>query len=347
VLNFKEVKYVKKIPKGGFILSGDLGGTNSTFAVLNNKFKLILYLRFKSQEITNFTETVKQVLNHLKSKHKIKISSSCFAAACPIRAGGQYCSLTNTNWEVDAKKIKKETGLKSIALINDFEAIAYGIDVIPRKHLAMLKQGKRETKGTRAIIGAGTGLGKGIMIWNDKAKRYLTLKSEGGHANLPILDKEEFKLLEFLKKKNKDVRWEDVLSGNGLRNLYLFFKTQLPKTKYSPKLAKSGYDPMVITELRNKDKICREVFKHFVKFYGRCAKNFALDTLSLGGVYIAGGIAANCHTQLRNKNFLKEFLNSKKQKFILEKIPVTVIKNYNISLYGAAVAAFLKNRGLI
>jgi glucokinase len=80
----------------------------------------------------------------------------------------------------------------------------------------------------------------------------------------------------------------------------------------------------------------------FTRFYGRCAKNIALDTLAGGGLYIAGGIAAKNKEIFVSKEFLDEFDRAYRRSEFLRKVPLYVILNYDISLLGACYAAVLK-----
>ena len=74
-----EIKYVKEIPKKITGVSGaDIGGTNSNFGVFlfkQDKLKLLLSLHCKSQEITNFTQLVQDILDYIKNKYDIQISN--------------------------------------------------------------------------------------------------------------------------------------------------------------------------------------------------------------------------------------------------------------------------------
>src|SRR3989344_3576096 len=319
MFEFREIKHAKVLPKGrSFILAGDIGGTNSNFAIFEEKeLKLLLSFHFKSQQITNFTQVVKFLLAHIKNSYGLKIKTACFAAACPIHDSGQYCSLTNTDWDVDTKKIQKKTGLSSLILINDFEAIAYGLEVITDKDYKVIKIGKAAANRPKILLGAGTGLGKSIIIWNSTAKKYLPLRSEGGHGDLPINNKEELEFSQSLQQSN--VEWEDVLSGNGISNIYKFLSEKFPKAKVLDEIKNSNYNPELISKYREKDRLCQETFRWFTLFYARCAKNLTLDALAQGGVFIAGGIAAKNSSIFKSKEFKQEFLNSKKQKKLLDR----------------------------
>ncbi len=77
----------------------------------------------------------------------------------------------------------------------------------------------------------------------------------------------------------------------------------------------------------------------FAKFYARCAKNFVLDCLATGGLYIAGGIAPKNTESFMEKEFLDEFTCAYQRSHVLENIPIYIIVNYDVGLYGAFVAA--------
>lgn len=96
---------------------------------------------------------------------------------------------------------------------------------------------------------------------------------------------------------------------------------------------------MLISNYRLVDPLCKETFRLFTRFYGRCAKNFALATLAMGGLYIAGGIASKNKEIFSAPDFFEEFENASQRRDVLKEIPIYVILNYDVSLYGACFAA--------
>ncbi len=348
MLDFNQ-KIHSKVQCTSHVLVGDIGGTTTDFGILgkkNGKIILLVSIHYKSRDITNFTSVVADMLAYVKGEFGWTLRHACFAAACPISKNATVCNLTNLNLHIRKTDLCRKTSLRHVTLINDFQAIAYGVSVLRGKQLVNAKRGKSVEKAPRVVLGAGTGLGKGILLYDDKKKIYVPFSSEGGHTPLPIINKEEFQLLEFIRKRKKHnyVEWEDVLSGRGLVHMYLFAgtKKKFTKTKYSKEVHSSGYNSRLISLYKHKDKHCHAAFLMFLKFYGRCAKSFALDTMAVGGVYIAGGIAADNAEIFTHDIFRKEFTFSEKMGHVLEKIPVTVIADYNVSLYGAAVVAFSK-----
>jgi len=69
--------------------------------------------------------------------------------------------------------------------------------------------------------------------------------------------------------------------------------------------------------------------------------------LSLGGMYIAGGVAAKLPVMLTHKVFSEEFRSSKTMSRILAQIPVFLITNEESGLWGAALLGqqILKKQG--
>ena len=348
MIPLKEVTYVEKIPRSTFlVLAGDIGGTNSNFGVCSiehGDITLLLSVHTKSKEITDFPSVVDHVLQFLKTNHNIEIKNACFAAAGVVSPERDYSKPTNLDFIIDTKRILELTPLDSAVIINDFEAVGYGIDRISKKDLIVVNEGKQREHASRAIIGSGTGLGKGILGWNYSFNGYLPIPSEGGHADFPVHSQEEFNLITFMQQEINDaypVSWEDVLSGSGIRHIYnyLGINGSYQETEYTKEIAEGGTNPDQIFKYWQEDKRCEDTYKLYSRFYARCAKNFALETLSLDGLYIAGGIAAKNLPLFQLPEFMAEFTQSLKQKKLLQSIPVSIVADYNVSLFGAA--AFL------
>jgi glucokinase len=343
---FKEVEYIKSgYDSKKLLLVGDIGGTYSNFAIFEagQPLRLIISLHFLSKEIASFLGVVRLALEHLEKKYDIKVDKACFAGAGPVRLG--VIHVTNLPWNIDVNELKKGTSLKSIKIINDFEAIGYGIDLIDQKNVVCICEGVREKKLkklNKIVIGAGTGLGKCTLTWSDNKNDYVVIPSEGGHSDLPVYNQEEFMLLEYIKKiRKKDVvAWIDILSGEGISTIYKFLLESNRDFVAHDDIVKSNYEPKIIVAHKEIDSCAMETLKWFVRFYGRCAKNFALEVLALDGVYIAGGIAAKNPDIFRSLDgsslLLSEFLKNEKMKFLLEKIPIYLVLDYNVSLHGAA-----------
>lgn len=309
---------ISKLPKQ-VVLAADVGGTNTNIAlcsVVGKRVKLHVKYRFESQKLNCFEDAIKQVL----SDSKVKIKSACIAAAGPVSPDRKSVKLTNVKWKIEAKKLPFKA-----KLLNDFEALGYSINVLQKEDVKVVRKGSAN-KLPVGLIGAGTGLGKALLFHN--GKYYEPKASEGGHADVPVHSREEFIFVRMLNNKRKAVEYKDILSGRGIVRLYKFLRKEYD----GPSLN----DPAEI--MASSSPAAKQTKKWFAAFYGRCAKNFALDGLTRGGMFIGGGIAAK-NLGMFNKEFTGEFLRNDTQQGVLRKIPVKVIKNYDVSLLGAAFAA--------
>lgn len=336
---FREVLYGISIhPREVCFLGADIGGTNSNFGFLRydgKKLELLYSVHVKSKTVTNFPLLVAQILERVTDRIGIVVQHAVFAVAGVVSEHQNFGAATNVNLVVDSKEILAATVLRSAFVVNDFVVVGYGLPYIDQANIVCVHQAKGRTMGSKAILGAGTGLGKCAMVWHDKLGRYVSLPSEGGHADFAVHTKEEYEFLQFMQKRKKvagcAISWEDVLSGDGITSLYSFFHTK----DHDNDLSHQAPHPDQIFSSRNQDCHAQKTFTWYARLYGRCAKNWALETLSLGGLYIAGGIAAKNVPLFEQDEFMAEFLRCGKQEKFLEKMPIYVITDYNVSLYGA------------
>jgi glucokinase len=341
MLPFKEVIYTE-IKKGvPALLVADIGGTNSNFGIaqiVDGDAKMLFSIHFKSQEITSFTDVVKDLLDYIHKKYALTIKSACFAAAGVVAPKQNFCKPTNLDITIDAKDIMKQTDLTCAFIVNDFDVVGFGVNRLEPKDLVIVQRGNEYKHGNKAILGAGTGLGKSILRWSSYKERYLPVPSEGGHADFAAQTQLELDLIKFIQEREKyccNISWENVLSGKGIKRIYAFFGQYKKYANEDITLSIDGPHPDEIFNSRNRDKRCWDTFELYAKLYGRCAKNWALDALALGGVYIAGGIASHNVDMFKLDVFLKEFANCGKQQLFLKSMPVWVIADYDVSLYGA------------
>ncbi len=346
-MQFEKKAYERFIKKKytSFILGSDVGGTNTSlgiFGIKKNFPKLILSLHFKSQELKGLHFAVNEALNYVEKNYKIKITKACFGLAGVLSANKDSAKITNVAWNISKKTLIKNTKFKKILLINDFEAVGYGINMLTKKDVKQIKKAKKVPKAPIVVVGAGTGLGKTTLIYNEQYKSYAPLKSEAGHSDFATQDQQELNLVNFIKKNKKikvSVPYELVLSGRGLSNIYQFLKKskKFNETKYTKEIGKAKNQPELISKYRKVDATCKTTFEIFKTIYAKFARNFALDSLAFGGVYIAGGIAPK-NKEVFDTAFIKIFEQNYKLSFVLKKIPVYLIMNPNVGLLGAGFA---------
>ena len=237
-----------------------------------------------------------------------------------------------------------ELQLPSTLLINDLEANAWGIASLQEKDLVALNRVKGTPTGNQAVISAGTGLGEAGLYWD--GANYDVFASEGGHADFAPRNELEIELLRYLAARFGHVSFERIVSGPGLVNVYHFLRDtrrgEEPKW-LTDELAHA--DPAA-TISRNamggKAPLAEHALDLWVSIYGAEAGNLALKLMATGGIYLGGGIAPKVISKLASPLFMQAFVSKGRMQALLESIPVSVITNDKIALFGAARYALTK-----
>lgn len=322
------------------LLAGDIGGTNTRLAIFDANLKPVHEAVTKNAGQASLTQIVRQFLNTAPKDVVSQVRKACFGVAGP--ATGGRVTLTNLSWELDENVLAKELGLEHVALINDLVAHAEGIELLKPDQLVTLNQGQMLPGGNRAIIAAGTGLGEAGLFYSTELNGYRAFASEGGHCDFAPRTNREIALLRFLENKNICATWETVLSGPGLKNIYDFL-TSPEQLGQTAALQSAEVKPADITTaaLAGTNKACVEAMKMFVHFYAAEAGNLALKLLSVGGIYLGGGIATHIVEQLKSPDFMQTFASKGPDKLrpMLRQIPVHIINFELNGLFGAANVA--------
>ena len=319
------------------ILAGDVGGTKVHLALydfIGGKLEYTRDKQYPAKEYSGLEEIVKAFLG------ADKVSAACFGVPGPVRDG--RLRLTNLPWTLDSRELAAGLVIDHVFLINDLEANGYGVAELSPDQIYSLSEGDAGQIGNRALIAAGTGLGEGILAWNGHI--HVPYPSEGGHVDYAPRNEDEIDLLRFLKQKyNGRISFERVVSGMGLTNIYEFLR-EVRGVEEPAWLAEriAEQDPYaVITELAlaAKSEICEKALDMFVSAYGAESGNLALKVLSVGGLYVGGGIAPRILEKLKDGTFMKAFTDKGRLSQLLINMPVRIILESKAALLGAAAYA--------
>jgi glucokinase len=319
------------------ILAGDVGGTKVHLALYDFDGGSLTHKRderYPAKDYSGLEEIVREFLA------ADTVSSACFGVPGPVRDG--RLRLTNLPWTLDSRELARNLSIDHVFLINDLEANGYGIAELKSNQIFTLSEGDPSQMGNRALISAGTGLGEGILIWN--GKHHVPYPSEGGHADFAPRNEDEIDLLRFLKQKyNGRISFERVVAGMGITNIYEFLRDvrgMEEPTWLADRMASE--DPnAVITELAlsAKSELCERTLDMHVSAYGAEAGNLALKVLSIGGIYLGGGIAPRILDKLKDGTFMRSFTDKGRLSQLLINMPVRVILESRAALLGAAAYA--------
>lgn len=319
------------------ILAGDIGGTKTNLAIYDMKegsLSLLIKQQYKSADFSSLEE----ILHTFQQKYLLhQIDAVCFGIAGPVIKG--ECSTTNLPWEISVSDLQSSLGAEKVRLINDLEATAYGMLYLDEDQFIHLNPNGHKVDGNRAVIAAGTGLGEAILYYDDKA--YHPIGTEGGHTDFAPLSVQQERLLQWLKERYPEhVSYERVLSGTGIYNIYQFlaqsgFAHEPPSMIGIPE----GKDPSAMVSesaLKENDPLCMEALRLFSEIYGAEAGNLALKSMSLGGLYIGGGIAPKILPMLLEGHFMKGFLSKGRFNALLEQMEILLSLDPDTALIGAA-----------
>lgn len=312
------------------ILAADIGGTNSRFAHFTLDETGVPVLKdtrwLETGRSTSFSHLI-QLLNQSEFSLPVGQSDLAVLAVAGPTTDGVYSNPPNIPWDIDLSAELESFNPRRCFLINDFIAQAYACRSPIIQTARQIISGQIDPGAPLAVIGAGTGLGMAALV-PDGDGGYAAVPSEGGHCVFPFETGAEFEFMQFVMDELDVpvVEMEFIVSGRGLSLIHQY----LSKEKLTP--AEIG------ASLPHDSKTIRWA----ARYYGRACRNYALQVLARGGVYIAGGVAAKMPHLVMHPEFERQFTRSKTMKAMLEKIPVFLNTNEESGLWGAAFLAAQK-----
>jgi glucokinase len=334
-------------------LAGDVGGTKTLlglFAQAPERPGAIEIGEFVTLAYDALEPMVREFLR-ARGVDARQIQAACFGVAGAVTE--QVARLTNVPWLVDGSAVQDALGFARVRVLNDLEALAYGVTVLAGDEIATLQHGIPLPSGNAAVIAAGTGLGEALL--HNVDGRFIPAASEGGHADFAARTAREMEMVQALTRVFGRVGVEHVISGPGLANIYQFTHqsfgagpTITPNTIAPARLcagvgsAPYGADfPARISRsaLEGRCEACVEALDIFISAYGAEAGNIALRSVATAGVYVGGGIAPKLLPALRAGAFLEAFRAKEPMADLVATIPVHVILNPDAGLIGAATHA--------
>jgi glucokinase len=331
------------------LLVADVGGTNTTVALLDTsgsaEYRIVEKRRVSSQEIGDLAEALTAAASSWKVSLKDVATELVICAAGPVR--GNRADLTNVSWPIDGDSLSEELGIRA-SVINDFTAVCYGIPVFletaPEKIEPLPgSPGRKRLKSgdVIAVVGPGTGLGVGFLL--KRKNSFLALPSEAGHMTFAPTDQTTWDLAQFLGRiDGNPLGWEPFVSGRGLSNIFSFLSSREEGTTDEARRIESlepRERPAAIAKAASEDPICSRTVALFIRLLGDFCSNIAVTSLPEGGVFLAGGVT------IRNPEWFGDpqgFLDAFRTNYHpslrerLSMTPVALVRDYDISLYGAA-----------
>jgi glucokinase len=327
----------------GYLLAADVGGTKTALALAaaGSPPQILVQRIFPSQSHPSLQSLLVEFLDAARAEVPgAPVAAACFALAGPVE--GDFGTLTNLGWKVEAELLKREFHLGRVKLVNDFAAAGRGIELLGPSDIETLQAGRPAERGVRLVVGAGTGLGMSLITWQSSG--YSVHPTEAGHADFAPVNSIQDQLLLHLRREFGRVSYERVVSGPGLARVFAFLQasgtgTASPELQDALRQRDGASEVIAEFAMARHDPVAVKAVDIFVTAYGAFAGNMALASLAHGGVFLAGGIASKIAPKLRDGVFMGAFVNKGRFRDLLATIPVHVVMTPQVGLYGALLEA--------
>jgi glucokinase len=264
-------------------LVSDIGGTNTRLGLVEDGELVASTLgSFANDDFGSYEAVVETYLDRLGQR---RLDACCIAlAAVPTPDGAQ---LTNRDWSIGRTGMQALTGAPFIGFLNDFEALGYALAAPEQLETqpVLASAAVVPPRATRMVLGAGTGFNAATCYWPAFGAAPHVAAAECGHTTLAIEGEEECGLQAALAMGRGRASVERALSGNGLREIYVWVcnRDGRPcRVKTSAEISKAA--------VAGTDEQAVAAAHLFLRLLGRVVGDLALTFLPYGGIYLHGGV---------------------------------------------------------
>ncbi|MFB9244228.1 glucokinase [Massilia antarctica] len=305
-------------------LLADIGATHARFALQTapGVFRSVRVLK-----CDDFEGIVALLRFYLADHAGMVLNHAALAVANPVN--GDQVRMTNRAWEFSTDAVRRELGLHTLLIVNDFTALAMALPGLTADDLMKIGPGNAAGNAVIGVLGPGTGLGVSGVI--PTVDGFVTLGSEGGHVNFAPADEREFAILQFAWKEWPHVSNERLISGPGMEIIYRALAQRngvAAAPRASPEIIAGAID--------DKDPLCLEVIECFCGMLGGAAANLAVTLGAFGGIFIGGGIVPRMGELFASSPFRSRFEAKGRFSTYLADIPTYVITTPNPAFHGVA-----------
>jgi glucokinase len=291
------------------LLTADVGATKTAVAALRDPADARSPAASAIYASSDWDDIVPLVRRFL-DENEIEVDRAAFGVPGPVVAG--HARLTNLPWEIGTKRLRRELGLKAVAVVNDLQGIAQALPELREDEAATVRAGAPVERGAIGVVAPGTGLGEAFLTWD--GGRYRAHPSEGGHTDFAPAGELQRDLLRHVGRTLSHVSYERVCSGSAVPRLYAFLR-DTGRAGEPPELARrlreADDETAAIFEEAERDGggLCGQAVDLFVEILGAEVGNLALSVFATGGIWLAGGIPPRIVPRLREDRFADAVLH--------------------------------------
>jgi glucokinase len=317
-------------------LAADVGGTHARIGLVvaapgGQSVKVLHYHRYSCADWSGLPAMLGDFVAQLEASPHAALCSQL--SDCAVACAGYVLddAIVNENlpWPVSIGEIRAALGIRQLAVINDFEAVAYATQFIGADDaMSIIESSRPATRGPVLVMGPGTGLGSAVLLPGQP--RAQVLATEAGQISLAPGTEREIEILRLFRRERSHVSFEDALSGPGLLKLYgaLCELRGCTGRQLTPA-------EITAAALAGNDAAAVEALQVFCGLLG----SFVGDLVLLYGaraVYLAGGILPQIQPFLLASTFAERYFNKGVMRAWLQQVPVRLIEHGQLGVIGAA-----------
>lgn len=311
-------------------LAADIGGTHGRVALMRARHdgtggvETLAYRVFACAQFPMLSDLL-QAFVETEVQGPVK---HC-VLACAGQIMGDEVMNDNLAWPIHLTQLRHALGLDEVAVLNDFEALAYALDGSLTHDGLHLCGPDTHAGGPTLVIGPGTGLGAAVHVAGPGGG--FVLATEAGQMDFAPNSLRERDVLAHLAPQGGYVAFEHIVSGPGLLTVYAALcaldgaTAKLATPEAVTKAAIAGSDAQAVEAL---DIFCASL--------GSFTGNLAMAFMATGGVYLAGGFLSSLFDVLKRSAFEDRFLHGRSARALLSHVPVWVTEHGRHGVQGAA-----------
>jgi glucokinase len=311
-------------------LAADVGGTFARVALVRaahddaREVEVLAYRKLACAAFPGLAELLQSFIDD-----EVRTTVRHGVLACAGYLEGDEVLSDNAAWPIHLGRLRQALGIDDVAVLNDLEALGYGVDDRADGGTRRLCGPDARAGGSILVIGPGTGLGAAVRLPASAGGGVLA--TEAGQMDYAPHSIREREVLAQLVPQGGYLAYECIVSGPGLLILYAALCALQGET---PRL--STPEAVTAAAAAGSDAPAIEAVEIFCASLGSFAGSLAMTFMTAGGVYLAGGFLHSMFDQLARSDFEQRFLHGRSARALLSRVPVWVTEHGRKGVLGAA-----------
>lgn len=363
--------------QNAYVLAGCISNTKivlAFFKIHEGARSLVVEYETDALKVDNIYEHLKDVVDNFDREYSSgKVINACFAL--PGVMSGDIYKHSHLPWGTGTTDAygQEEHGIvisklimavkldsRHVLVVNDFSAVAAGIDASDKSFFIELQKGDHVAKSPKLVTGPGVGFGNNLLVWDAKLEQYKPMQLQYSFVEFGAQSGLEAEYLDYLKK-NAFNAWGKILgassNASGIKLMYKFFRDrelslanahkQTGKVREIDDFDIDKIDFLEVFKKRHVSKYAADAVELFIDLFARAVRNELYAQAATGGAYITNSVVVENLDLFANQSFLQKILDIDQQgddlgsrgylSGYLRKIPVYIVANPKVQLYGAAM----------